>query len=133
VSPARLNPRVPRDLGTICLKCLEKEPSRRYATAADLAADLGRLLRDEPIRARPVGPAGRLARWARRHPGTAAMTGLLVATAHVAVALIVWQWRVAETARGTADRMATRLVLDRGIALCERGDIGPGLLWLARA
>jgi WD40 repeat protein len=132
VPPARLNPRVPRDLATICLKCLEKEPQRRYASAADLAADLGRFLRDEPIWARPVGPAGRLWRWARRHPGTAAMTGALAATAVVAVSLIVWQWRAAEVARETADRTATRLVLDRGIALCERGDIGTGLHWLAR-
>jgi len=139
VPPVRLNPRVPRDLETICLKCLRKEPPGRYATAADLAADLGRFLRHEPIRARPVGLAGRLARWARRHPGPATLTGALVATALVAFAIIVWQWRVAESARGAAenarraaDHMATRLVLDRAIALCERGDIGPGLLWFAR-
>jgi WD40 repeat protein len=133
VPPARLNPQVPRDLQTICLKCLSKEPLRRYATAADLAADLGRFLRHEPIRARPIGLPGRLWRWARRHPGPAGLTGGMVAMALVAFAIIVWQWRVAETARGAADRMATRLVLDRGIALCERGDIGPGLLWFARA
>jgi WD40 repeat protein len=139
VPPARLNPRVPRDLQTICLKCLHKEPPGRYATAADLAADLGRFLRYEPIRARPVGPVGRLARWARRHPGPAALTGALVATALVAFALILWQWRVAEDARGAAenahaaaDHMATGLVLDHAIAQCERGDIGPGILWLAR-
>jgi WD40 repeat protein len=139
VPPARLNPRVPRDLETICLRCLQKEPRGRYATAADLAADLGRFLHHEPIRARRVGPIGRLARWAQRHPGTAALTGALAATALVAFSVIVWQWRVAENARqaaedarARADRIATRLVLDRGIALCERGDIGLGLLWLAR-
>jgi WD40 repeat protein len=133
VPPGRLNPQVPRDLTTICLKCLSKEPQRRYFSAADLAADLGRFLRNEPIRARPVGIPGRLFRWARRHPGPAALTGALVATALVAFAIILWQWRVAENARGDADRMATRLVFDRGLALCERGDIGPGLLWLAQA
>jgi eukaryotic-like serine/threonine-protein kinase len=133
VPPARLNSQVPRDLQTICLKCLQKEPLGRYATAADLAADLNRFLRHEPIRARPVGPVGRLARWAQRHPGPAALSGALATTALVAVSVIVWQWRVAERARGAADRIGTRLVLDRGIALCERGDIGHGLLWLARA
>jgi WD40 repeat protein len=60
------------------------------------------------------------------------MTSALAATALVAVLLIVRQWRVAENARATANRMATRLVLDRGVTLCERGDIAPGLLWFAR-
>jgi WD40 repeat protein len=132
VSPTRLNPRVPRDLQTICLKCLQKEPSRRYATADELAQDLGRFLRHEPIRARPVGLFGRARRWALRHPGAASMTAALIVTALLAVGLIVRQWRVAEHARADANRMATRLVLDRGIALCEGGDIGQGLHWFAR-
>jgi WD40 repeat protein len=132
VPPARLNPRVPRDLQTICLKCLDKEPHKRYASAGALAEDLNRFLRNEPIRACPVSLGGRLSRWARHHPGLAALTGALVATALFAFAIIVWEWRVAEKARKAADHMTTRLVLDRGIALCERGDIGPGLLWLAR-
>src|SRR5262249_54684263 len=73
VPPSRLNARVPRDLETICLKCLEKEPARRYATAADLADDLRRALNGEPIRARPVPLWEKGWKWARRRPAIAAM------------------------------------------------------------
>src|SRR5262245_45544467 len=83
VPPSRLNARVPRDLETICLKCLHKEPPRRYASAAALAEDLRRFLQDKAIAARPEGRLERLARGARRRPtlvvGLAA--GVLLATA----------------------------------------------------
>ena len=73
VPPPRLNARVPRDVETICLKCLEKEPARRYTTAAAMADDLRRARDGEPIRARPVPLWEKGWKWARRQPAIAAM------------------------------------------------------------
>jgi hypothetical protein len=76
LSPRALEPSVPRDVETICLKCLEKKPDRRYQSALELAEDLERVLRNEPIDARRIGAPERLLRWARREPGWAALIGV---------------------------------------------------------
>lgn len=79
VRPRQLNPAIPRDLETICLKCLSPEPGRRYADVASIGADLTRFLADEPILAKPPGAAGRVLRWCRRKPAVAALLSLVAA------------------------------------------------------
>jgi eukaryotic-like serine/threonine-protein kinase len=96
VLPRELQPGTPRDLQTICLKCLEKEPGKRYATAEELADDLGRFLDHKPIRARPVGVVGRLARWGRRNPVPAVSLAAIFLTGLIAMTAIAWQWKKAE-------------------------------------
>ena len=94
--PRTLNPSVPPDLETICLKCLEKEPSRRYTTAHELTEELGRFLAHQPIRARPIGIAGRAGRWCRRNPGLAGLTALaagLLAVIAIGSSIAAWQIR----------------------------------------
>ena len=85
-SPRQVARNLPRDLETICLQCLEKNPERRYPTAAAVADDLRRFLDGRPVAARPVGTAVQVARWAGRHPTAAALTGVLALAATVAVA-----------------------------------------------
>jgi formylglycine-generating enzyme required for sulfatase activity len=96
--PSALQRGVPRDLETCCLKCLQKEPHRRYASALELAEDLRRFQAGEPIRARPVGLAERAAKWCRRHPAVAALSALVLLLTLVAAGLVTWQWQEAVSA-----------------------------------
>ncbi len=96
VPPSRLRPSLPKDLETICLKCMAKSPAARYATADDLADDLARWLSGQPILARPVSRVERLGRWAKRNPSLATISALALALAVTGVSGITWKWREAE-------------------------------------
>jgi WD40 repeat protein len=99
----RLNPAIPRDVVTIVHKAIDRDPARRYATAAEMAQDLERFLRDEPVQARRASRVERLVRWARHHPGVAAslaVIGLLLVGAVVASTLAAWKFeRLADEER----------------------------------
>jgi WD40 repeat protein len=131
--PRRLNDKIPKDLETITLQCLAKEPSRRYATAHALADDLRHWLKGEPIRARPVGEVERLWRWCRRNPAVAGLTagvaGLLLVLAVGATISAVRQNALAEGSR----RRAVALHVTNGERLLEDGDLLRALPWFAEA
>jgi WD40 repeat protein/tetratricopeptide (TPR) repeat protein/tRNA A-37 threonylcarbamoyl transferase component Bud32 len=152
--PRKLNDRIPRDLQTVCLKCLAKEPARRYQTAADLAGDLRCFLNGEPVKARPVGQLERTWRWCRRNPVMAGLSGAVAALLlAVAVVSAISAWQAAESARQSdesakrerqaaqdaveAQRQAEGLVgrqyVDNGLRLMEQGDLSGALLWFVAA
>jgi tetratricopeptide (TPR) repeat protein len=103
VPPTQLQPKTPRDLETICLKCLRKDAGRRYASAADLVEDLRRFLGGEPILARPVGSMERAWRWCRRRPAVASLLALLIVVVLGAIAGLTALWQRAEGLRQDAE------------------------------
>jgi WD40 repeat protein/tRNA A-37 threonylcarbamoyl transferase component Bud32 len=113
----RLRPKVPRDLETICLRCLRKDPRRRYPSARKLADDLRRFLKGEPIRARPSSAAERVVKWARRKPAVAALTLALVLLASAALGTVLWQWRQSQA---DLARLETNLLYDTRMVSAER-------------
>jgi WD40 repeat protein/serine/threonine protein kinase len=102
LAPSAFQRQIPRDLDTICLKCLEKERSKRYASAQHLADDLERFLAGRPIVARPIRVWGRLWKWARRRPLDASLAAAIILVAVIGLTGILWQWRHAVTERDRA-------------------------------
>ncbi|MDY3561790.1 protein kinase [Gemmata sp. JC673] len=139
-APRYLDDSIPVDLETICLKCLSKEPDRRYATAAELAADLQAFLAEKPIRALPIGRIERLILWQRRNRGlalaAATAAALLLSTTAVAVGWAIHsnqQSDAIKTALHEQKRLRAERELDRGLHEADRGEVDAGLLWMARA
>jgi WD40 repeat protein/tRNA A-37 threonylcarbamoyl transferase component Bud32 len=132
-APRRINDKVPRDLETICLKAMAKQPAWRYPTALALADDLRRYLDHRPILARDVGKPELVWRWARRNPALAGASGLaaMAALAFVTM-LIAFAIQKAQSVTSLS-QISASFALENGLSRCAGGEVPAGLLWLARA
>jgi WD40 repeat protein len=128
VPPSRFQAGVPLDLETICLKCLRKEPEKRYTSAAELADDLVRYERGEPIQARPVGFVERTLKWIRRRPALAALLVLVVLGTLAGFALVLWRLHVEEQLRFAAGQAEQREKTQR-----QKAEASLYLVYVARA
>ncbi|MCO6459553.1 MAG: protein kinase [Pirellulaceae bacterium] len=140
VSPRTLNPTVPRDLETICLKCLEKDRRRRYQSAGELRDELQRFLDGHPILARPISRSARLWRWCKRNPVVASLSSAVVVSLIAGTMVSTWfamearQRADAEAEqRRASEHNAATLHLERSLSRCQPDDPAAGLLWLTRS
>lgn len=138
--PTLLRPDTPRDLETICLVCLEKDPGRRYPSARALAEDLDRWLHDQPIRARPPSLAGHAVKWVRRNPRQSLLIALAALVVLVFGVVLAYNNNLIREAnkriRHQAEDNQRRLVrshLQAGNRLADEGDMGTALLWYGEA
>jgi eukaryotic-like serine/threonine-protein kinase len=120
IPPSRLQPKLPRDLETICLKCLAKTPEQRYPSAAELAADLDRFLNGEPVRARPTAAVVKWWKWARRHPARAIVLFILAVPLPALLAVMIYLWADARSAWTAAEQEKTAAIEARDRADYER-------------
>jgi hypothetical protein len=133
VSPRILNPSVPRDLETIALKCLEKERSRRYASAQELAEELQRFLEGQPIHARPAGLCVRGSKWVRRRPAVAALLASLLLVLTLGFTGVIGQWRRAERNANESRERLVRLNVAHGTRFFAEDNPLASLPWLMEA
>lgn len=137
--PTRLNASVPRDLETICLKCLQKAPLRRYASANDMADDLHRFLNGQPIHARPVGLFEKTIKWGRRRPSEASLVALLIILTTLTVVGGFWLERQRSTKRESIARQegrasqALRDAMKNAVTLQDQGSWPASLKMLSDA
>jgi WD40 repeat protein/serine/threonine protein kinase len=158
VRPRKLNPGVPRDLETVVLKAIARDPAHRYQTPAAMAEDLKRFVEDRPVKARRVSETEKFWRWCRRNPLPAGLLAGIVMVFLAGFAGVYWQLRVAESARAdeqrqrgraevlqkgaetardeakkarnAAARQSAELLFDRGVTLAEQGEAAQGLHWM---